>query len=257
MNPFALAALGVAAVLYSIYLWRSYQPSALVDTEVLAGNSPTPDGNRAQAKRIHAPHSPTTLTQPQHTVRKPSPRSTLVVGAASAALTLATPLLAPQTVLLPTAMVIAAFACTLTAIDWRWLKLPNALTQPLLVITLTNCVLAIHFSGSAGNQSARRAAVALLGSAIVALALTALGMGAGDMRLIPSLAATTAAVSWSVMAVSFMLAVTGALVVTLIHRRRVAGRVTIAFGPFLLAGWSLGLLVGSNLWESYLRLIGA
>jgi leader peptidase (prepilin peptidase)/N-methyltransferase len=93
---------------------------------------------------------------------------------------------------------------------------------------------------------------------IVHLVTSGRGMGLGDVALAPVLGLVLGAVgtaeSLTGLALGFL---TGAVVgAALLTTRRAARRTAIPFGPFMLLGAALGLLVGPVLASTYLRLVG-
>jgi leader peptidase (prepilin peptidase)/N-methyltransferase len=85
------------------------------------------------------------------------------------------------------------------------------------------------------------------------------GMGLGDVKLSALLGALLAYISWSALIVGalagFLLA---ALVgIAMIASRRGGLKTAIPFGPFMIVGTMLGILVGAQIAHSYLSGVGS
>lgn len=151
------------------------------------------------------------------------------------------PVLLPYLVLVPAGLALAA-------IDADVHRLPNALTLPLVPVEL---VLLAGASAATGDwHSLRRAAVAaaLVGGAFVLLALVLYGrsIGMGDAKLVVSLSAVLGWLSWGhVLAGLWLGFVLGGVVALGLLLTRRAGRGThLAFGPYLVCGTLLAVLLG-------------
>lgn len=140
----------------------------------------------------------------------------------------------------PIAGVVACIACaacapTLTRIDVRDRRLPNALTVPLMVVGAAAGVVSAILGDWLGPV------VALgVGGLMLVLALTG-GMGMGDVKLAVALALAVSPFAWWLPAAGLMASfVLGGIagVVAL-----VAGHRTLPFGPWLLAGFGVALAV--------------
>lgn len=93
---------------------------------------------------------------------------------------------------------------------------------------------------------------------LIWLATSGRGMGLGDVALAPVLGLVLGAVGTAEQLTGLALGfLTGAVVgAVLLTARRAARRTAIPFGPFMLLGAALGLLVGPALAETYLRVVG-
>jgi len=85
------------------------------------------------------------------------------------------------------------------------------------------------------------------------------GMGLGDVKLAPILGATLGWVSvGSALVGLFAAFAVGAIVgVALILRGKAGRKTAVPFGPFLVAGTMLGLILGAVIVDGYLALIGS
>lgn len=135
-------------------------------------------------------------------------------------------------------VVAAALAApALCRIDVAEHRLPNALTVPLLAIGLVCAALA----------AARGAWLGVALALVVALLLGSLwwfgGMGAGDLKLGTALALATAPVAWWLplagLAAAFVLGGAAGLVA------RAGGARAVPFGPWLLAGTGVALVLAA------------
>ncbi len=139
-------------------------------------------------------------------------------------------------------------AVTLSAVDVVRHRLPDALTVPAIPITAVLLVLTSVAAPGTGNLvTAAIVAVVVTGifGAVATLLPTAMGMG--DVKLVPSLALLTGylSVASAVLAITFAF-VLGALVALAgLAARRLTMTSAIPFGPCLLAGtWIVLVLPG-------------
>lgn len=150
--------------------------------------------------------------------------------------------------LLAVAVWIGLFAVALGTVDLRHHRLPDALT--LVGIVITAGVLTITEWSTPAAGSLTRAAIAGVvwaGSFAVIAAVTPANMGWGDVKLVLSLGAATtgylsAATALLAVCAAFVLAARVAMVG--IGLRKWTAQSAIAFGPFLLIGSWLALLLG-------------
>lgn len=144
---------------------------------------------------------------------------------------------------------ITAFGVVLAGIDVRHHRIPDAISYPAMALTAVVCVvLAPQLSpGAAGTALLRTLAAALVVGVLFALpAVFAPGaMGWGDVKLAVSTGAVLGVVSWdavlSGLVITFVLA--GVVAAVGLLFRRLAARSAIAFGPFLVAGTFLALVL--------------
>ncbi|MYV41111.1 prepilin peptidase [Streptomyces sp. SID1328] len=149
---------------------------------------------------------------------------------------------------LPAWLTLAPVATLLTAVDLRVHRLPDPLTLPLTPAVLALLALAAQLPDHTGTY--RTALYGALTLAAVYLALHLLnpsGMGFGDVKLAPALGASLGWYGWPTLMLgtcaTFM---TGALYgLALLLTRRATRKSAIPFGPFLLMGTLLGVLLGA------------
>ncbi|WP_459715098.1 prepilin peptidase [Actinophytocola sp. KF-1] len=137
---------------------------------------------------------------------------------------------------LPIPLVVAWFAVTLTVVDLKHRRLPNALTMAAYPVIAATTVLAATQSGWHVAQGALLGA-AFLGTMYMALhLLRPAAMGAGDVKLSGSQGAVLGAVGWPAVLVGTTLAalLTLALHATAPRRLRTAWHTGIPHGPPLL-----------------------
>jgi leader peptidase (prepilin peptidase)/N-methyltransferase len=161
--------------------------------------------------------------------------------------------------LLPLVLVLAAGGVALTFIDLEHHRLPDAIVLPLYPVTAAGLLFAGLVSGEWPWPSA------LIGLAVWLGLIGALwffsggrGMGFGDVKLAPVLGVTLGWVGVGAAAVGLFAAflVGGVVGVALMIARRAGRRSHLAFGPYLLLGALLGLLVGEPIWNAYLDSFG-
>ncbi|WP_177220200.1 prepilin peptidase [Agrococcus baldri] len=134
-------------------------------------------------------------------------------------------------------LAVAAFAApALARIDTAERRLPNAITLPLLLLGALACVVRL-LTGDPALLVALGCGVILLVMAITG------GMGMGDVKLGTALALATATLGWAVplagLAASVMVGGIAGLLAL------VAGRRTVAFGPWLLVGHALAAVAAA------------
>ena len=155
---------------------------------------------------------------------------------------------------LPAFLVLVAVGVTLTAVDVRLHRLPDALTlpsYPLLVLLLAGAALLGADSGSFTR--------ALSGGAAMFLCYLALhlanprGLGFGDVKLAGVLGLCTGWLGWGVWAVGIASAslFAGVFGLALLLLRRAERRSSVAMGPFLVLGALTAVLVGQQVADAY------
>ncbi len=151
---------------------------------------------------------------------------------------------------LPAYLYLVAIGVTLSLVDLRSHRLPNALTlpsYPIAAVLLGSAALA----GSGSGSLAR----ALLGGAANYLVYLALrlasprGVGFGDVKLAGVLGMYGGWLGWSAWALSLLTAslYAGAVGLVLLALERAGLRSRVAMGPYLVAGALTGALVGQQL----------
>jgi leader peptidase (prepilin peptidase) / N-methyltransferase len=167
--------------------------------------------------------------------------STALVCAALAAATGTRPELAVWLLLAPAGVLLAV-------VDFRVRRLPDVLTLPLAAAALVLLGLVALVPEHAGDwPTALYGALALGAAFFVLFLINPGGMGFGDVKLSLGLGAVLGWYGWpTVMLGTFAAFLLGALYGGALVVARKAGRKTaIAFGPFLIAGAFLGLLIGA------------
>lgn len=163
---------------------------------------------------------------------------------------------------LPALLLLAALTVVLTVIDLDVHRLPDAIVLPSIPVTFALLALA---SWNPGGEADWGALVrALVGAAALGLFYTALvvvsaivysggGMGWGDAKLGVILGAYLAWVGWGALVVGAFGAfvVGGVFSIVLMVVGKAGRRSKIPFGPWMLAGAWLGLVVGERLWAAY------
>lgn len=137
-------------------------------------------------------------------------------------------------------------ACGLVAIDIRTHRLPNRIVLPTLGALVVLGVVDAIASGESAAMIRAAFGMLILGGFYAALRLLSReGMGGGDVKLAAVIGLILGWHSWQALAVGAASAfVLGALfAVSLIMLRRADGSTRIAFGPWMIIGALLGILM--------------
>lgn len=161
---------------------------------------------------------------------------------------------------LPALLYLAALTVALALIDLDVRRLPDAIVLPAYPVAVALLVLASANPGGAPGWSALVRAAA--GAAILALAYALMwvayprGMGLGDVKLAGVLGLYLGWTGWGALAIgAFAAFVLGGLFsIGLMVLGRAGRKSKIPFGPWMLAGAWVGLVVGERLWAAYLGL---
>jgi leader peptidase (prepilin peptidase) / N-methyltransferase len=162
-------------------------------------------------------------------------------------------------VLLVAFLYLMAISVSLALIDLDTHTLPNKIVLPAYVVLPTLLFAATVLS--ADWQALLRAVIgaAVLGFVYLALAIAVPGgMGLGDVKLAGVLGFVLAYLGWGPLAVgSFSAFLLGGIfaIVLLILRRTKRGS-GIPFGPWMLLGAWVGIVLGGTIWDAYLHLLG-
>lgn len=160
--------------------------------------------------------------------------------------------------LMPLLLVQVSFLIALVAIDLEHHRLPDALTLPLIPITAAGLGLAWLLTGQQEWLSA------LIGAAVWIVMIGGIwllsggrAMGFGDVKLAPVLGATLGWIGIGSAVSGLLLAwvIGGIAGIVLLVRGRSRGA-ALAFGPFLIAGFALGLVAGQAMSDAYLGFLG-
>jgi len=145
-------------------------------------------------------------------------------------------------------LLITPFAMLLAVVDRKVHRLPDQLTLPLAVATVVLLGLAALVPGHAGSWRTALLGAGVLGGCYFALSLiNPNGMGFGDVKLALSLGAVLGWYGWPPLFVGafagFLLGSMYGLALMLLGR---AGRKSaIPFGPFMITGALLGVVLGA------------
>ncbi|MFD1659312.1 prepilin peptidase [Streptomyces caeni] len=146
-------------------------------------------------------------------------------------------------------LLLAPVGVLLTIVDFRVQRLPDVLTLPLAALALVLLAAAAALPGHAGVWlTALLGALVLGGAYFLLFVLPPNGMGFGDVKLSLGLGAVLGWYGWgTVMLGTFAGFLFGGLYgLGLVVLRRAGRRTAIPFGPFLIAGALVGLLVGAH-----------
>lgn len=160
---------------------------------------------------------------------------------------------------LPAFLYLAAVAVALTAIDLEHHRLPDAIVLPSYAVGGALLATSALVQGDPGALLRAAIASAALWATYLALVLAyPAGMGFGDVKLAGVLGLYLGYLGWGQLVVGAMAAfVVGGLVgVALVAVGRAGRRTAIPFGPFMLLGAALGVVVGDDLAGWYLGVAG-
>lgn len=160
---------------------------------------------------------------------------------------------------LPAYLYLAAVGLALALIDLDCKRLPDALTLPSYVVATLLLGAGEYFDSGSGDLGR-----ALLGGVAMYAVYFALafaypaGMGFGDVKLAGVLGLYTAWIGWGAWAIGLFLGffLGGLFGVALILVKRGGRKTAVPFGPFMLLGVLIAVLVGQDLAQGYLELTG-
>ena len=148
--------------------------------------------------------------------------------------------------LVPALIWFAGVSLLLALVDLRARRLPNAIvlpSYPMLVVLLAVASWAAGDWGALARAAAGGAA--LLGFYLVIALAVPRGMGAGDVKLAGVIGLLLGWIGWGALlagaAAAFLLG--GAVSAVLLLSRRADRRTAIPFGPWMLAGAWVGILL--------------
>ena len=152
---------------------------------------------------------------------------------------------------------LAAVGVTLAVIDLETLRLPDRLTLPSLVAGVV--LLAVPGDWSALGRAALGALAAGGASLLLALIAPSGGLGLGDVKLLAVLGLFLGWLGWGVLVLGVAFGfVLGALVaVGMLASRRAGLRDHLAFGPWLIAGALLAVVIARDVLDAYLSVPAA
>lgn len=160
---------------------------------------------------------------------------------------------------LPALLYLGAISIALTLIDIDVKRLPDAIVLPSYVVLLVLLALASGLGGDWGSLlRAVLGAVAGFGFYFALAFVYPAGMGFGDVKLAGVLGMVLAWAGWAELVVGGFLGflLGGVSGIVLIALRRGTGKSMIPFGPYMIAGCWLALLLGDVLADGYLRAVG-
>lgn len=155
---------------------------------------------------------------------------------------------------LPAFLYLGAVGVALAFIDYDTKRLPNVLTLPSYPVAIV--LLGIATAAGAGVAHFERALIgmaALFAFYFLLVLVYPAGMGLGDVKLSGVLGLYLAWVGWGALVVgAFFAFLLGGLTGVVLMLAGDAGRKTkIPFGPFMIAGALLGVLVGQQIAHAY------
>lgn len=156
---------------------------------------------------------------------------------------------------LPAFFYLAAISVALTFIDLDVHRLPDAIVLPSYVVSGVLLAGAALTGGSWGPYARGWAAAAILYAAYFALAVAyPAGMGFGDVKLAGVLGLHLGWLGWGQLALGAFLAffLGGVVGLALIATGRATRKSAIPFGPFMLVGALVAVLVGEPIVALYL-----
>jgi len=162
---------------------------------------------------------------------------------------------------LPAFLYLAAVSVALTLIDLDVRRLPDAIVLPSYPVALVLLTLASLNPGGAPDWGALLRAViggaAMFAAYFVMLIVYPRGMGFGDVKLSGVLGLYLGWVGWGALVVGWFAAflLGGVFSVGLLLTRRAGRKSSVPFGPWMLAGAWIGLVLGAGIASSYLSLL--
>ena len=158
---------------------------------------------------------------------------------------------------LPAHLYLVSVGVALAFIDVDVHRLPDAITLPSYPVSAV--LLAVAAAGTGDWSSYVRALVcgAVMGGFYLLLVLIyPRGMGLGDVKLAGVLGMYLGWAGWGALVVGTFAAflVGGAFSLVLVATRRAGRKSGIPFGPWMLVGAGLGIVVGEPLWQAYLEI---
>ncbi|SBN61388.1 leader peptidase (prepilin peptidase) / N-methyltransferase [Curtobacterium sp. 9128] len=164
-----------------------------------------------------------------------------------------------RAVLLVAFLYLMAISVALALIDLETHRLPNAIVYPSAVVLLVLFAVVSALTGDWGALARGLLGAVLLGGGYLALAVAVPGgMGLGDVKLAVVLGLVLAYLGWGPLAVGAFGAfvVGGTVAISLIILRRARWRGGLPFGPSMLVGAWVGILLGDRLMGAYLAILG-
>ena len=157
----------------------------------------------------------------------------------------------------PAYLYVTAIGIALAFIDAAHHRLPDAIVLPSYAVLGALLVLASAVAGEWGRLLVAAAGGAGLWTLYFVLALVKTGgMGFGDVKLAGLLGMVLGWTGWGSLAVGAFggFLVGGVVAIALLLVGRAGRRTRIPFGPWMVVGALVGILVGESLWSAYLDL---
>ena len=157
--------------------------------------------------------------------------------------------------LLPAVWYLVAIGVALALIDIDTHRLPDVIVLPSYVVVAV--LLTVAAAGTGQWDALLRAAIGGLALWVFYFVLVLVyprGMGFGDVKLAGVLGAYLAWVGWGALVVGAFAAFLcgGVFALGLLALRRADRKSGVPFGPWMLLGCAVGLVVGEPLWRAYL-----
>lgn len=152
-----------------------------------------------------------------------------------------------------------AISIALTAIDLDTHRLPDAIVLPAYPVLAALLAAAAIAAGDLESAARAAAGAGILFAVYLGLALISpRGMGMGDVKLAGVIGLMLGWFGWAALAVGALAAfILGGLAgVALIVARRASRNTGIPFGPWMLGGAWVGILLGQPIARGYLALFG-
>jgi leader peptidase (prepilin peptidase)/N-methyltransferase len=144
-------------------------------------------------------------------------------------------------------LLLAPAGVLLATVDFTAHRLPDVLTLPLAAAALVLLGVAALLPDAGGSWTSALLGSLILGAGYFALFLISKGFGFGDVKLALVLGTVLGWYGWAIVLIgTFAGYLLGALYgIALILAGRAGRKTRIPFGPFLLAGTFVGVLLGS------------
>lgn len=154
---------------------------------------------------------------------------------------------------------LAASSIALTAIDLETHRLPNAIVLPGYAVAAIGLGVPALLAGDFERLGIAAAGAGLMFGAYALMAIAwPGGMGMGDVKLAGVLGAFLGFSGWAALAVgafgAFVLG--GVISIILLATKRIGRKGGIPFGPWMIAGAWMGLVLGASIAALYLSLFG-
>ncbi|MCW2548652.1 MAG: prepilin peptidase [Mycobacterium sp.] len=163
---------------------------------------------------------------------------------------------------LPAYLYLGALGVALALIDFDIKKLPNVLTLPAYAVGPALLVLAVVGGEQGGWAALLRAVVGLAAMFafyyVLWFGTGGRGMGFGDVKLAGVVGLFLAFLGWQVWLVGLFAGffVGGVVGIALMAGGRAGRKTKLPYGPFMLVGALIAILVGSGIAHSYLHAVG-